>query len=794
MIIVARLPIIHRTEKVRELIGNIKEGGIVYVSSFFYSGKTILLDQLCEIWDGPILRFNSRKDDWTAFKESIAEAKDFLLVIDNVDNLSESISEELSEMLSSLPERQHAVLAGRAQLPAKLDKQCLIGNIVVMGRDYVMFDEEEIIQLFLEYGIELVPAEVRMILDRLWGWPYGLHILAQKILRHDNESFHLLIDETRLEIRRVVVSDVFRTFPEYERQFLYDLALFESLSGDLARTLTGRNDAPQIMEDIAKKSYMLLQGRERRFVFIPIVRQALYDEMRNLYNMDYIHGQYKKAALYYEKEGEIPKAISCYKQLGDVDKIIELLIGAAYNRPADGNCVNLREGYSLLTKETILTHPELIKGKCEIESLLGHAEQSAGWYNELERFIRRTDSSDVQHKTAEEMKAYLDLSLSWFGTGHILKKLLAAAKNPGLRSSVLWKNGFNVAGNSTSLMNGGLDFCRWVPHGRNIYRLFRIPVETALGPGGRGVADIAIAEYELETNLDGDYSAAMTKIREGIQRVTDNPEMYYAAVGIQGRIEAARGNAEEAIHMMDNAIRSLPEQHPKRLEKNLIVFRHWLMLLQGEVYAARNWAETEAPDETGEFIILDRYSYMLKLRMYIILGKRKKIPFLTTILRQYFTSYDRPYMLIRLNLLEAVDHYRNGEKAWRDRMAEALKLAKQYSLARVIADEGMAIIDMLNEMELSDEPWERGVLELTRRQAANYPGYMKQMAVKPAFTDREYQVYSLLIAGYKNAKIASILNIKERTVKHFCRLIYQKLGVTTRAEAINRAAELGDIR
>ena len=128
------------------------------------------------------------------------------------------------------------------------------------------------------------------------------------------------------------------------------------------------------------------------------------------------------------------------------------------------------------------------------------------------------------------------------------------------------------------------------------------------------------------------------------------------------------------------------------------------------------------------------------------------------------------------------------------RMQEALDLAKRYSLVRVIADEGMAVIDMLNDLSLPDGSWEAAVLALTRRQAANYPNYMKQMTNKPVFTDREYQVYSLMIAGYRNAKIASILNIKERTVKYFCGLIYQKLGVTTRAEALSRAAELGDIR
>ena len=49
------------------------------------------------------------------------------------------------------------------------------------------------------------------------------------------------------------------------------------------------------------------------------------------------------------------------------------------------------------------------------------------------------------------------------------------------------------------------------------------------------------------------------------------------------------------------------------------------------------------------------------------------------------------------------------------------------------------------------------------------------------------------LSAFFYAKIASILNISERTVRYYCGLIYQKLGVSTRAEALNKSAELGDI-
>ena len=790
----AQPPMIRRTEKLREVTALLRERKIVYLSAFFYSGKTVLLDQLCETWEGGVLRFSSRRDDWDAFRDRAAAGRESLLVIDSVDHPPQAMAGELAGLLTELPPWRCALLAGRAQMPAELHSLCSAGVIATLDRTFMMFDGEEIVQLFLAYGIELSPPDVRMILDQLWGWAFGLHILAQQILRHGRTPLRARIEETRAEIKRILVTDIVTTLPEQERRLLYNLSPFERFSEEMARLVTGRNDAPRLMERIARNTHMLLRDGEDSYTFIPIVRQALFAEMRNLYTQDYINGQYKRAALYCELQNQIPRAIAYYRQLGDVEKIRELLIRDTFNRPADGDSVDLRDGYALLDEETIRSYPELMKGKCEIECLQGHVEESERWYEALEQFIRETPVRDARRQTALEAKAYLDLCLSQRGSRNTLKRLLAAARAPGLRQSTAWRSGFNVSGNSVSLLNGGLDFSRWAPHGWRIYRLFGKPIELALGRGGSGVADIAIGECELETRPDGDYTTALLKVRAGLQRVTDNPEIHYAAIGIQSRIEAAQGNADAALSMIGHAIASLPDQAPRRLRQNLEAHRLQLSLLRGETAEAKGWLETAAPDETRRFVIMDRYQYMLKLRLYLILAQRGKVPFLAALLRQYFESYDRPYLLIQLNLLEAVYHHRGGSEVWRERMREALALARRYGLLRVVADEGIAIIDLLNELELPADPWTEAVLALTRRQAAFYPNYMKQAASKPIFTDREYQVYSLMIAGYRNAKIASILGISERTVKYFCGLIYQKLDVTTRAEALNRAAELGDIR
>ena len=58
-------------------------------------------------------------------------------------------------------------------------------------------------------------------------------------------------------------------------------------------------------------------------------------------------------------------------------------------------------------------------------------------------------------------------------------------------------------------------------------------------------------------------------------------------------------------------------------------------------------------------------------------------------------------------------------------------------------------------------------------------------------TGREQEVLRLLASGLRNKEIARQLQVSERTVTFHLANIYQKLGVTSRTEALSRALELG---
>ena len=785
--------LIGRTEKVQQIREEMKQRQIVYLAGFFSSGKTELLNQLAETLTGPVVRFDGEKDDWSAFEKMAHESPTAVLLIDSLNLMDSRSTEKLKMFLSNLSIAQKAVLAGRGQLPEYLHGLFANGIITILDVYFILFDEEEIRQLFLSYGIALKPADVSFIKTSTGGWPTMLHSMAGQLRKNPKRPLRELREEVYRDLWALLIRDVVMALPEHERIFLLNLSPFTRFGDEMARMVTGRVDAPHVMEEIANKSWMLLRENKDTYAFIPFVRNALFNEMRNQYSQDYINSLYHRAALYYELQRDIPSAIDYYVTLRDTEKVRTLLINDTHLRPSNGDYAELRSAYALLSEEEILASPELMKGMCMLESLSGHIEESERWYRELKKFLRAIPAKDGRYAAAQEAIAYLDIGLSHRGTTHILQTLIATAKVKALTDSATWKSGFNVAGNSVSLMNGGKDFCRWVPHGKVLYRLFKAPIELALGRGGSGMGDIAIGECELESSLTGKYDWAMGRVTVGLSRTAGDLEMQYAALGIQSRILAAQGNADQAAEMIKNHIAFLPADAPIRLKKNFTIHLHSLHLLAGDADEALSWLATDAPDENSAFNILDRYGYMLKLRLYIITGQREKTSWLTALLRNYFDSYDRPYLRCQLHLLQAVMDKRQNLPTWKEEMEAAVSLARRYRLVRVIADEGIAVLDLLDELNLPNAPWENAVKELTRRMAAQYPHYLKSAVHRPTFSDKEYMVYSLLITGVSTAEIARILNMKERTVKYYLTSIYQTLGVKTRTEALKYAAELGDI-
>jgi DNA-binding NarL/FixJ family response regulator len=96
-----------------------------------------------------------------------------------------------------------------------------------------------------------------------------------------------------------------------------------------------------------------------------------------------------------------------------------------------------------------------------------------------------------------------------------------------------------------------------------------------------------------------------------------------------------------------------------------------------------------------------------------------------------------------------------------------------------------------DEIALAIRAVHRGESHLTPRVAARVVAEVSAPTRGATLTDRERQVLRLIAEGQSTKQIARALSITARTVKFHVASIFNKLGVSTRAEAVARAAQRG---
>ena len=136
------------------------------------------------------------------------------------------------------------------------------------------------------------------------GQPYGAELTAQAY----GEVF--LYFETA----------VYRRFDLPIRRFLLELSPFERFDLELARMVSGDNNAAALL-DTLWRSTTLLQSRDMRsYRFWPQFRQFLLWELDLEYTMEKQRALFIRGGLYYELKEDFSSALDCYTRGGDMPR------------------------------------------------------------------------------------------------------------------------------------------------------------------------------------------------------------------------------------------------------------------------------------------------------------------------------------------------------------------------------------------------------------------------------------------------------------------------------------------
>jgi LuxR family maltose regulon positive regulatory protein len=231
----------------------------------------------------------------------------FVLVMDDFHEIiSPAICQAIDYLLEHMPPQMHLVIASRYEPALQIHRLRARRQIAELHLTDLQFDLDES-QHFLNGQLRLGLSESDLISlqEKIEGWPVGLILLTNRLsalpprrnrvdylqnLRHiDSTTFHYLADE------------VLAQQPESLRTFLLETSILSELTPTGCRILTGREDAESLLAEIDQRNLFLTQVKEKSaneeavYRYHALFAEFLQSEL-NKENLEVINQLHIKAA------------------------------------------------------------------------------------------------------------------------------------------------------------------------------------------------------------------------------------------------------------------------------------------------------------------------------------------------------------------------------------------------------------------------------------------------------------------------------------------------------------------
>ena len=761
-----------------------ERGRVLFFSAPCGFGKTVLADTLL---DGrPVLRLNAADTGFAL--PSLEDAWDILL-IDNIQDMQEERDwQALCALIRESTDRRF-VLLSRGIPPACLMAFQYAGMMTVLSAEDLLFDREDIRRLLQACGAEATNSEIGVILKETSGYPLCAAILARHMAAGQPYGAELTA-QAYGEVFLYFETAVYRRFDLPIRRFLLELSPFERFDLELARMVSGDNNAAALL-DTLWRSTTLLQSRDMRsYRFWPQFRQFLLWELDLEYTTEKQRALFIRGGLYYELKEDFSSALDCYTRGGDHAKVSELLIRNAELHPGMGHYAEMEQYYRALPETEILASPSLMQGMSMLCALSADYDGSECWYGRLKQFVERCGKEDAAGRQARGRLAWLDISLPQRGVKRLTDTIPAVFQL--LTNKELSLPSFSVTSALPSIMNGGKDFSPWSKKDDLLYKTLRLPVEAVLGRDGVGLADCAIAESKFEKGEDvaGRMLSLLPQLNEVRNRGT--PDMEFAVSGLLARSQLASGQPADARRTIEVLRECFAERGLTRFLPNMDAMLCRIDMHTGDLDAADAWYREKAPRELTHLNVMRRYQYLTQAMVELEDGRPDTVQLTLAPLEPYVQNCARIIDGIHLNVLTAIALYRKKDERWRERLTAALDAAAEYRFIRTVSVYGTAVLPLLEALDWDgDKAWRKRLMAAVRTQAAFYPHFLEpRLAPGEELTPTELQILHLLCADKSNAEIAQIMDVKLPTVKTHVSHILDKLDVKRRAEAKTAAKKL----
>ena len=326
-------------------------------------------------------------------------------------------------------------------------------------------------------------------------------------------------------------------------------------------------------------------------------------------------------------------------------------------------------------------------------------------------------------------------------------------------------------------------------------------------PGMRGTADMYVGMSELHLERNDLESATQQLVRSKEQgEHTGFPQHPYRWRVAMARVKQAQGDFDGALDLLDEAEhRYVSDFHPNVRPVVALKTRVWVA--QGRLAEALGWVRERHLSFDDDLSYLREFEHVTLAKILITrytqepgdCSIREAMELLERLLNAAETG-ERMGSVIEILVVQALAHEAQGDiTRGLEALGRSLALAEPEGYVRLFLDEGPPMARLLAEAHAAGL-----TLDYTGQLLAAFPGDVPTLKGAPVLTPsstgqslleslspRELEVLRLIAEGHSNREIGDQLYLALSTVKGHNRVIFGKLGVQRRTEAVARARELG---
>jgi LuxR family maltose regulon positive regulatory protein len=250
------------------------------------------------------------------------------VVVDDFHYAAPAVSGAMTDLIERWPaETTQLVLSSRVDPPLRLHRLRMAGELRELRDRDLYFSLAESGDLLANFGVQVVPADLALLHQRSEGWAAALQMAALSLRgTTDPARAARALDVRSHAIAEYFISEVLDQQPPEIARFMLDTSVLGELTADACVAVSGRQDAAALLRSIDAASLFLLALDDERtsFRYHHLVRQVLRAELRA---RDRAREQalQLRAAEWFEATGDSRRASRHFLAAREADRALALI-------------------------------------------------------------------------------------------------------------------------------------------------------------------------------------------------------------------------------------------------------------------------------------------------------------------------------------------------------------------------------------------------------------------------------------------------------------------------------------